>query len=69
MFNMEEEPRCGEIVFDDPWERERGYEIVGVEEVARPGRWNLVLERLDWSEFLNRVHAKGRIAFGMVRLP
>lgn len=71
LYYAETEPELGSLVFDSPLERERGYRIVGVEEVARPGRWNLVLERLDWRGWQNAVYERlnaGRepIAFGIV---
>lgn len=70
LFNATEEPQVDTLVYDDPYESHRGYRIVGVEEVARPGRWNLILERMDWpvwhQEILDRPHA---LAFGLVELP
>jgi len=52
MYDMPCEPKLGSLCFDAPIERCRAYEIVGVEEVARPGRWNLLLERMDWDDFI-----------------
>lgn len=52
LHNASKEPTCGHLAFDDPEELHRGYRIVGVEEVARPGRWNLVLERMTWEAWL-----------------
>lgn len=68
LFNAEEEPPLGGLVFDDPWESKRGYRIVGVEEVARPGRWNLVLERMAWAEwFGEHLRRPSALAFGLVK--
>jgi hypothetical protein len=36
------------LCHDAPYELERAYMIVGIEEVARPRRVNLVLERVGW---------------------
>lgn len=69
LFNSTEEPQVNTLVYDDPEELHRGYRIVGVEEVARPGRWNLLLERMDWDvwrqEILDRPHA---LAFALVKI-
>lgn len=51
MFEMPFEPECGMLCMDHDEALERAYEIVGVEEVGRRGRWNLTLERIDWVTF------------------
>lgn len=66
MHGMPTEPALEALVYDEPPELERAYRIVGVEEVARPGRWNLVLERIEWRELLTSTDA---IAFGIERMP
>lgn len=69
LFNATEEPRLNDLVYDDPYESRRGYRIVGVEEVGRVGRWNLILERISWpdwhQEILDHPH---RLAFGLVQM-
>lgn len=69
LYNASEEPELNTLVFDDPYELHRGYRIVGVEEVARAGRWNLLLERVAWPEWhqeiLDHPH---RLGFGLVKI-
>lgn len=55
LYDSPIEPPLLAYTFDSPVERERGYRVVGVEEVARPGRWNVILERVSWSELLDHV--------------
>lgn len=52
LYDAPEEPPLGSLVFDEPDELERAYRIVGVEEVGRPGRWNLLLERIAWDDLM-----------------
>ena len=65
MRGCPEEPELGTLIWELPLEVERAYEIVGVEEVGRPGRWNLVLERVSWEEFM--ATSEERWAFGFTR--
>lgn len=44
-------PKLGDLVHEDPWELERGFLVVGVEERSRPDIWYVLLERLTWDEF------------------
>ena len=64
MFEMPFEPELGMLCHDGPWELARGYEIVGIEEVGGPGRWNLVLERISWHRILEA--ADDEVAFSIV---
>lgn len=69
LYNATEEPTVNALVFDSPWESHRGYRIVGVEEVARAGRWNLILERMDWGEWLQEHLDRPRaLSFGLVKI-
>lgn len=59
------EPQLGDLVYEslenEEWEGadglflERGFVCVGVEETRNPRTWRLVLERLDWQDFMERV--------------
>jgi hypothetical protein len=66
LFGAVEEPPLGAIVWDAPDELERAYRIAGVEEVARPGRWNLLLERLPWDAIFADADA---LAFALLPMP
>lgn len=64
LYGTVEMPELGALVYDSPPELERAYRIVGVEEVGRPGRWNLLLERISWDEL---VSSSDHVLFGLVR--
>lgn len=65
MHDCPAEPALGILVWDgdDPDDSRRVYRVVGVEEVARAGRWNLLLERVEFETLLG---VGERIGFGMV---
>lgn len=67
-WHGEGEPELDDLVYEVPEEVRRGYVVVGVEEPSRRGaRWVVLLERLAWRDFEERLIRPGSRGWSFVR--